>query len=218
MISRILSEMSGRSGFLYGLYCRLRLLTCPFGRIAEQVPAAGRILDLGCGAGLFSFLLSSGFPARSIVSVDCRPERIRSAARAAEKYGFTAISFNQGDITSADYPKDTDCILLIDVLYQLSLKEKTGVIGKCYDSLKDKGILLVKENAAGPGWKRLFCYLQETVFARLAGLNLKRVEPLPAGDWMRLFAGKGFSVQMRRIDRGYPYPHILFVCRKPGLK
>lgn len=218
MIKRIIPEISGNSGFLYGLYCRLRLWTCPFGRIAEQVPAAGRILDLGCGAGLFSFLLCSGFPARSIISVDCRPERIGPAARAAEKYGFTALSFKHGDITSFVYPEAADCVLLIDVLYQLPFGEKIRVIGRCYDSLKDEGILLIKENDAGRGWKSLFCYLQETLFARLTGLNLKRVEPLSSGDWMRLLAEEGFSVQIRRIDRGYPYPHVLFICRKACLR
>ncbi len=214
MIARVLSGISRYSGFWPGIYCRLRLLTCPFGRISEFVPDRGRIIDLGCGAGIFSFLLASSSPSRPIISVDCRPERIRSASRVAEENGFRALSFVQGDITSFPYPCPADCILLVDVLYQLQSGVKTGVIRKCYEALGDDGVLLVKETDAGAGWKALFCYLQERLFSRPIKLNRERVAPLACAAWMKLLEAEGFSVSMRRIDKGYPYPHVLFVCRK----
>lgn len=214
MITRVLSGISRYSGFWSGIYCRLRLLTCPFGRISEFVPARGRILDLGCGAGVFSFLLSVSLPSRQIIAMDCRAERLRSSARVAEENGFGALSFVQGDILSFPYPGPADCILLVDVLYQLPFEQKTAVIRKCYETLANDGVLLVKETDAGPGWKALFCYLQEMMLARLIKLNRGRVEPLACAAWMKLLAEEGFSAVMRRIDKGYPYPHVLFVCRK----
>lgn len=214
MITRVLSGISRYSGFWSGIYCRLRLLTCPFGRISEFVPARGRILDLGCGFGVLSFLLSASLPSRQIIAVDCRAERLRSSARVAEENGFESLSFVQGDILSLPYPGPADCILLVDVLYQLPFEEKIAVIRKCYETLANDGVLLVKETDAGPGWKALFCYLQEIIFARLIKLNRERVEPLTCAAWMKLLAEEGLSVGIRRIDKGYPYPHVLFVCRK----
>jgi len=50
--------------------------------------------------------------------------------------------------------------------------------------------------------------------SRIEGLLEKWVEPFACAAWMKLLAEEGFSAVMRRIDKGYPYPHVLFVCRK----
>ncbi|MFA5319679.1 MAG: class I SAM-dependent methyltransferase [Candidatus Omnitrophota bacterium] len=214
MIKRAVSEISLNSGFGSRVYLVLRMLTCPFDRILKMVPARGRILDLGCGAGLFFFLLSHNAPERSIISVDCRLERIRAAGRAAETGGFKNISFAHGDIVSFPYPDSTDCIVLIDVLYQLSSQDKAEVIRKCSASLRKNGVLFVKETGTSPAWKFLWCYFQETVISRLLRVNLRRVEPLGAEVWLDIIGKEGFSAEIKKIDKGYSYPHVLFICRK----
>jgi len=198
----------------YKLYVNLRLSSCPFEKIEKAVPAAGRILDLGCGVGLFSFFLTSGSKQRDILGVDCRRERILLARKINAERGSAGIDFRHADIVSWEYGSDYDCILLSDVLYQLPLADKKKVLKKSFSALSSTGVLVVKEVELGPSLKMLWCYLQECFMARIAGLNTRRVEAMSANGLCAIIREAGFRVRSEKIDQGYVYPHILCVGRK----
>src|SRR4051812_7310205 len=52
------------------LFLRGRDILCPMETVAREVPMVGRVLDIGCGHGLFPALLASGSSQREIVGVD----------------------------------------------------------------------------------------------------------------------------------------------------
>jgi 2-polyprenyl-3-methyl-5-hydroxy-6-metoxy-1,4-benzoquinol methylase len=199
---------------IHRLYSFLRSNTCPFGKVAEFVPPKGRILDLGCGFGLFSMMLSSGFPERRITAIDCEQSRINAAEGERCGAGIKNCTFLCGDIAGFDYGGPYDCVLLVDVLYQFDKSAKAGIIDKCRDCLNPDGLLIVKEMDRRPLWKFAWCYIQEAVFARALRLNKKKLELSGAGELSHMLRKAGFSVKTERIDKGYAYPHILFVCRK----
>src|SRR4051794_26677910 len=61
------------------LFLRGRDLLCPMMAVAREVPVAGRILDIGCGHGLFPALLASGSSLRTIVGIDPSERKINIA-------------------------------------------------------------------------------------------------------------------------------------------
>src|SRR5687767_8583092 len=78
------------------LFLRGRHILCPMKKVAREVPPAGRILDIGCGHGLFPALLASGSSQRTIVGVDPSEGKI-DVARGSTK-AFPNISYIQGSV------------------------------------------------------------------------------------------------------------------------
>ena len=62
-----------------------------------DLPNKGFILDVGCGNGGISFLLSELRPDLMITGVDFEPKALQDAASHAEGNGFKNIKFEQGD-------------------------------------------------------------------------------------------------------------------------
>lgn len=196
------------------LYGFLRRRTCPFKIIGGFVPESGRVLDLGCGFGLFSVMLCLASASRKVIGIDCEEKRIRAAKELARSRSAGNCEFFPADITTCDYRGPYDCILLTDVLYQLSGEEKSAVARKCRDALSAGGRLIVKEMSDRPLWKLCLCRLQESFLARPFMLNKKRID-LSAPDELRgIFSRSGFETETVSIDKGYAYPHMLFICRK----
>jgi len=202
------------AGLWIRLYGFLRRRPCPFKIIEGFVPESGRILDLGCGFGLFSVALCLGSAARKVTGIDCEEKRIRAAKELARGRSAYNCEFFPADIITCDYRGPYDCILLTDVLYQLSSEEKSAVARKCRDALSAGGSLIVKEMSDRPLWKLCLCRLQESFLARPRRLNRKRID-LPAPDELREILGcSGFETETVNIDKGYAYPHMLLICRK----
>lgn len=198
----------------YQLYCILRKWSCPFKKIDRVVPQKGKILDLGCGFGVFSMFLALSAPKRKVTGIDCEPNRINLAKKYANNTNINNCFFLNEDIINCNYKGTYDCILLVDVLYQLTAQEKTQVIENCRNSLDKDGLLIVKEMDSNPFWKLIWCHIQETIIARTIKLNNRRIEPLGAVELAAILRRGGFNVDITKIDKNYPYPHILLICRK----
>ncbi|MEW6155484.1 MAG: class I SAM-dependent methyltransferase [Actinomycetota bacterium] len=69
------------------VHVRGRWLTCPFPRIERAVPAYGRVLEVGCGYGLFSTYLALREPGREVVGVDIDQAKIEVATAVAGGIG-----------------------------------------------------------------------------------------------------------------------------------
>src|SRR5689334_16181652 len=61
------------------------------------LPDEGRILDIGCGFGLFAAYFGQTQPRRRIVGVDPNGRRVAMARRVCERLGLEGHSFLAGD-------------------------------------------------------------------------------------------------------------------------
>src|SRR4051794_33477705 len=91
-----------------------RHLLAPLARVVAAVPSAGRILDVGCGHGLFSNALALGSPARQVLGVD--PSGAKVAVARASSAGLPNVRYLQGTVQQVD-EQGFDAITILDVLY-----------------------------------------------------------------------------------------------------
>ena len=190
-----------------------RWASCPFGRVAEAVPQQGRILEVGCGYGLFSCQLAVSSHARDVLGVDVDVRKIvhgRFAAEAARKRGARCDFHLEppGEIP----PGPWDAVVIVDVLYLLEPDAQAGLLHSCASELALGGSLVVKEMSPTPRWKARWNAVQETVAVKLLGITageqLTFLEPEALGAWME---AENLLVRHRAIDKGYPHPHHLIV-------
>jgi SAM-dependent methyltransferase len=198
----------------------IRWASCPLGRVAEVLPARGRILDRGCGQGLLSLHLALGSAARAVVGVDIDGDRLAIARKAAGRAGlgaraqFLPWSPGAGALPAGPW----DAILIVDVLYLMPREAQRRLLDACAAALAPGGVLVVKEMAADPGWKFRWNRLQETLAVRVLGFTrgaptLTFVAPDTVGGWL---AGQGLRVEQRPLHRGYLHPHHLLLARRRG--
>jgi 2-polyprenyl-3-methyl-5-hydroxy-6-metoxy-1,4-benzoquinol methylase len=197
------------------LHTRIRWRSCPFEDVAAAVPARGRILEIGCGHGLFSTYLALGSDDRSVLGTDVDGAKIHAAQRAAD--GIENVEFHPDD--PGAFPEGPwDAVCIVDVLYLIDREGERALLTSAAEHLAPGGVLVVKEMGTTPRWKFRWMALQERLSVQVlkitAGHDLTFVPPEELATWMR-DAGL-VDVEQRPLHRGHLHPHHLVVARKPA--
>jgi 2-polyprenyl-3-methyl-5-hydroxy-6-metoxy-1,4-benzoquinol methylase len=197
------------------VHTRVRWATCPFRVVAAQLPAAGRMLEVGCGHGLLANYLALAAPDRQVIGVDVDTEKLE-VARAAARGGGLDCTFEAVEgATLPDGPFDG--IAVVDVLYLLEAEDQRSLLRSCAGRLAPGGVLAVKEMAPSPGWKAAWNVLQETASVKILGITAgEKLTFLPPADMATAMVEAGLTVRERPMHRGYPHPHHLLVGTKPA--
>ena len=195
-------------------HVRVRWATCPFGAVADEVPEAGRVLEVGCGHGLLALHLALSSPQREVHGIDVDADRLHAAHVAAAdaalpcRFGLSA----EGHLPDGPW----DAIAIVDVLYLLGAADQLALLRSCAARLAPGGVLVVKEMAPVPRWKARWNLVQETAAVRILGITegstLTFLEPAELATAM---VCAGLTVRERSLHRGYPHPHHLLVGRSP---
>jgi hypothetical protein len=82
------------------------------------------------------------------------------------------------------------------------------VLRKVFEKLSPGGQLILKEVDTRPVWKYVWHYFQELLY------NRERLYCRSYSGFRKLLEDTGFKVSYHRIDKGYPYPHVLYQCDK----
>ncbi len=193
-------------------YLRIKLRICPLIALEEHFPEMGTIVDLGCGSGLFTNILSLGSIERRIFGLDLDEKKIEVANRTEARDSH--ITYQVGDVVEAEYPKG-DVFTLVDVLYLIPYDKQEFILEKCYQSLSENGTLIIKEMDAKPRWKYRWNLFQETLAVKLIGFTLgERFFFRSQEDYLEVLKRIGFSVKPILLHSGYWYPHIAYICTK----
>jgi SAM-dependent methyltransferase len=193
-------------------HVRARHWLCPLERIAAYVPPTGRVLDVGCGHGLFGNLLALESTDRQVVGVDPMASKIAVAQRVARPLANTRYAVGSAaDVTDGPY----DVITILDVLYLLPRPAKLALLRECRALLAHDGLLLLKTNDRRPRWKYLWARFEEQAMTTLGLTKGQGLHFLNAAQNQALLAMAGFQAEIVRLDSRLPYPHVLFVAR-PG--
>ena len=194
------------------LFVHLRRCLVPMQSIAEWIPSAGSILDIGCGHGLISLALACAQAKRRILAIDPSSAKIEIAARAGKT--LPNVEFRRS-LAEDIHNEKFDVILLIDVLYLLPYEQKLALLRKCRDLLASDGTLIIKSSDTHPAWKYAVTYVQEK-FMTGAGLTLGHcgLHFLSCQKKHALLNHAGFITDAHHLQHWTPYPHAFFVARQ----
>lgn len=195
------------------VHATIRWWSAPFPRIAAFLPTSGRVLEIGCGHGLFSTYAALAGPGRSVVGVDIDADKIALARQAEAQLPGVDLTFRVAE-SGAVPTGPWDAIVIVDVLYLLDTDHELALLDACAAELAPRGVLVVKETDVVPAWKHRIAKLQEVLATRV--LRITAGDALtftPIAELAAHLADRGLEVSVRRVDEGYPHPHSLLVAR-----
>jgi SAM-dependent methyltransferase len=194
-------------------HVHVRWFSAPFPAIAAALPAAGRVLEIGCGHGLFSAYAAFSGPGRDVLGVDIDADKIDAAVAAAR--GTDRLEFRRaadGAVPASPW----DAVVFVDVLYLLPADQQRALLTEAVHALAPGGRVVVKEMGTEPAWKVRWNTLQETLSVKILriteGSSFDFVDPAEMAGWL---SGLGLVVERRRLDARRVHPHHLLVGRRP---
>lgn len=175
------------------------------------LPAEGRVLDVGCGFGLFSVYFALMGPGRQIRGIDPDERRVKMARQVAAALGVSdRVQYEVGTAEQLPFGAPYDGIYMMDVLHHVARLEQEPLLHRLRQLVAPGGTLLVKDVTTDSIAKLKFTEL-------LDRLMVGWKEPLSYrhhGEWGALLAQLGFRVRTVRVPDLLPYPHVVMVARR----
>ncbi len=168
-----------------------------------------RILDIGCGFGLFGCYLAATYPEISYLGVDLDVKRVEQATKAAKRLGLTNAGFEVANARAMELHDEYDAIFMVDLLHHIDNESKSILLDVCASHLVNDGRMVIKDVTTHPWPKIAFTWALDVVMTRsfdmwfmnenrfydLLSENFGRIEIYPVTDWL-------------------PYPHVIYLCEK----
>lgn len=139
------------------------------------LPQKGRIVDIGCGYGYLSLMLSFIHPEREILALDYDADKIAIAQNCFATQQ-TRVSFQTADLLETEIP-DADGIVALDVLHYLTPSQQVLTINRLMEKLRPDGVLIIRDANADMKSKHAGTRYTE-FFSTTLGYNKKTKEGL----------------------------------------
>jgi 2-polyprenyl-3-methyl-5-hydroxy-6-metoxy-1,4-benzoquinol methylase len=169
-----------------------------------------RILEIGCGFGLFGCYFASRWPTIEYQGIDIDASRIALASRAAGQLALTNAHFACGDAAGPlRLEGPYDAVLMMDLLHHLPDQAKQSLLDAVTAQLAPGGHLIIKEVTRRPFWKMAFTWTLDAVMTK--GFDMWYWHP-------RQFRGavnRHLDLETYPIADWLPYPHIVYLFTKP---
>lgn len=194
------------------LYARIRFLILRqtfLQEIGQYLPRRGRVLDLGCGFGLFSLYFAIDAPERQLVGVDLDGDRIEAARECARRLGVENVDYTEQNALDWRGGGAFDAIFMLDLVHHLPKDEVEAFLARVSQLLVPGGTLLLKDVSNRPRYKMWFTLLLDRLM-----VGAEPIHYWPPDELCALVEGLGFSVRRHTINDILPYPHMLYVCTR----
>lgn len=179
--------------------------------IGQYLPEQGRILDVGCGFGLFALYFAGQSAGRDVQGFDYNARRIAMAARSAERIGLVNCRFTVADAAVAAIDQPFDAVYMLDILHHIPVPAVAPLISRITRSLAPGGRLIVKDVADRPVHKRWFTWALDKAMDYRTPVSYWSID-----DMRRMLAGQGYVVHVHQMVDYLPYPHVIYLCTRNG--
>ena len=177
--------------------------------IGQYLPARGRVLDVGCGFGLFSLYYASVCPGLEIAGLDRNPRRIAMATAAARRLGLANVRYEVGDARDFRGGELFDAAYMLDIVHHVPEEAVRPLLEQLAKVLPPGGRLVIKDVERRPAWKRWFTHALDKVMDPGSPVRYWGGEELQA-----LAENVGFRVYRHLMVDFLPYPHVIYICER----
>lgn len=193
-------------------YCRARfsILRDRFlFEIGQYLPHSGRVLDVGCGFGLFALYFAATYPGIEIHAFDLNERRIGTARRAAARLGIDNVVFRVADAARFVYDEPLACAYMLDLVHHLPPESVPALMTTVVRNLRADGCLIVKDIEPSPAYKLAFTWLLDKAMDVRAPVRY-----WAPGEIHPMLESLGLRVRRHRLLDYLPYPHVLYVASR----
>jgi len=177
--------------------------------IGQYLPARGRVLDVGCGFGLFSLYYASVCPGLEIAGLDRNPRRIAMAREAGRRLGLANVRYEVGDARDFRGGELFDAAYMLDIVHHIPQEAVRPLLEQLAKVLPPGARLLIKDVDSRPAWKRWFTHALDKVMDPRSPVRYWGAEELQT-----LVEEVGFRVHRHLMVDFLPYPHVLYICER----
>ena len=183
----------------------------PFELLLKAVPPGSRVLDIGCGGGLFLGLLAKTGRIRRGLGIDTSELAIAVASEMTARLPCGhGVRF---EARSASLPlpaEGYDVVSLLDVMHHIPPAHQRLVLEQALDRVEPGGLFVYKDMVERPAWRALANRTHDLLIAR------QWIHYLPLEQAIQWAQAKGCTVlERRRVDMLW-YGHELVVFQVPA--
>jgi 2-polyprenyl-3-methyl-5-hydroxy-6-metoxy-1,4-benzoquinol methylase len=175
------------------------------------IPNDGRIIDIGCGAGVFLQILAMYRSPSSLAGIETNASVI-SVANSTLNHRATANPVRLEVYDGINFPRwieNYQYAVLIDVLHHISKTQQLAFLKSLFASLRSGSILIIKDINGDHLFWLLFNRLHDLVMARQL---VHEIRPSILESGLREI---GFKIKAITKRRMMVYSHYTIVCEKP---
>jgi 2-polyprenyl-3-methyl-5-hydroxy-6-metoxy-1,4-benzoquinol methylase len=220
-----LLDAQGQLSWKTRAFLKIRWSVTPFFEMVKEVPQGGRILDLGCGHGMFALLMAMRDSSCEVYGVDHESARIEVANSTKDRLKNTHFVLGSlVEIEKDSFPINGEwknlapfkTITLIDVMHYFPFDHQMAILKKCFSWMEPGGTLLIREVNPNNGFVSQINRAYEKISTTLgitrsdekSELFIRSVE-----DWHQALKTVGFEVESRPCTHPL-FSDVLFVGKK----
>lgn len=211
-LSQIAAEIyRDESNALIRYLQQYRPYICPLGEVIENVPRGARVMDVGCGAGLFLLLLARLKRISSGFGFDVSKYPIAAAQAAAQRFALSdQLNFQRRSIEDGIPRDDWPVVTSVDVLHHIPPRFQRQFVADLCAAVPAGGRLIIKDMVAKPIWRATFNRMHDLLMARqlVHHVDLQQVE-----QWV---AENGLKPAFRNRVNIWWYGHWTLVADRPN--
>lgn len=140
---------------------------CPFEEMLKWVPDGSRVLDVGCGGGLWLHLLAAVGRICSGLGFDTSARAIELAkgARRNELSRGVELVFERRDVREAWPGGEWDVVSVIDVMHHVPVEKQREMFALAAGRVRVGGVMVYKDMCRRPWWRAWMNRLHDLVMA-----------------------------------------------------
>jgi 2-polyprenyl-3-methyl-5-hydroxy-6-metoxy-1,4-benzoquinol methylase len=174
------------------------------------------LLDLGCGLGISAFYLRGMGVDVPIHGLDYDDRKIEAARRAAERSGFTGLTFSQHDARNG-LPEHRGNVSILDILQFFTPAEQETLLREAAERVSPGGRLVVRSGLRDASSRFRITVVGDLLARATCWMKAAPTHYPTAGDFRRMLSPFG-DVRITPLWGKTPFNNHLIVLSRPGFK